>query len=604
MIGAVLPIQAASDGDIKRGISTNNVSPQSDISTVSSIKAENNFACQTKELLVLNTDDPQQLSKILRQIEGQGGCAVHIFPPSYLLGDFPSTLLTTLTQNGILKKSYSTNSALTMEDQSDLPDWMAVIWQQTISNRFAASASLTVETTGSPLIGDVRIIPETKSYPGLLATQSITPDYYQTSEFMAGKIAVGIIFPESNGSLDTSSENWSSSRMDTVIAKIQSAMNWWAIQNPNGHLSFVYDVQRQVPTKYEPIRHSSSQDDLWINDVFAKLGYSNLSMRTNTFDYLNALRNKYHTDWAVVAFVVDSYNDADGEFTDGYFAYTYVNPGLIVMTYDNDGWGINNLDSVMAHEFAHDFGAADEYCQPGYACCWGGYDYDGYGYNYSYLYIPNSNCEAGCDQNRNGICDGNDSTPNSNCQNCSLCVQVSCLMRNGGLYAGVDTPTKQQVGIRDSDGDGILDPMDTSVSLVISQSPPSTTQERIVQFSGVASETPYPTANPAKKSVTINYISDIQVQLDNSNLWTSALADDGAYDEVQESFTYTTPSLGYGDHTVKIRAVDRSGNISSIYQTRFTVLGDPALFINYQYLPLILTSPSLIISFLISGMGK
>jgi len=48
------------------------------------------------------------------------------------------------------------------------------------------------------------------------------------------------------------------------------------------------------------------------------------------------------------------------------------------------------MDDVMAHEFSHNFGAADEYCSPGYACCYGGG-------LHGYLGIANINCEAGCD---------------------------------------------------------------------------------------------------------------------------------------------------------------------------------------------------------------
>ena len=605
MIGAVSPIQAASDAVNKTTNTVLRDSLSPDWNVPSGNSEMDNYACPVNDLLILNTADSETLTKTIRQIEDLGGCAVHIFPPRYLMGDFPPVVLSTLIQDGLLKESYSRTSTQNIELQSVLPDWVASVWQQTISNQSAIPASPASMAAGSPLTGDVRILPQADSAPRLLAAQSITPGYYQTSEFMAGKIAVGIIFPESNGLSDPNLENWDNARMNTVITKIQSAMDWWKNQNPNGHLSFYYDIQPQVPTKYEPIIHSSSQDALWINDVFNKIGYTKTYMPYNAFDYLNALRTQYHTDWAVVIFVVDSYKDADGTFPDGYFAYTYVNPGLIVMTYDNDGWGINNLDSVVAHEFAHDFGAADEYCQPGYACCWGGLAYDGSGYNYSYLYIPNSNCEAGCDKNHNGICDGNDSTPNSNCQNCTSCVQVSCLMRSGAISAGLDKPTREQVGIRDSDGDQILDPMDTAVSLVVNQSPPASTQETMLQFHGEASETPYPTSNPGKTcSVTINYIRDIQVQLDNSTEWISVNAEDGAYDEVQESFTYTTPSLGFGVHTVKIRAIDRSGNISPIYQTTVTVLADPALLKNYEYLPLILTSPSLITSFLFFGFGK
>lgn len=602
MVSASAPVDAAANSKKENPLAVDHPLPAAGLISPAAMNRANNLSCHTKDLLVLNQVDAERLTQTIHKIEDLGGCAVHIFPPRYLIGDFPSAIQTLLTQEGLLNEYYSVGSEQAVREDAELPSWLKAIWLQLNGNPLVSSSTRPSEINGSPLIGDVRILPEGRPELTLQEAQQITPGNYQTSEFMAGKIAVGIIFPESDGSLDLNYETWSSDRMDRVVSKIQAALNWWAKTNPNGHLSFIYDIHRQTPTKYEPIIHRSDQDYLWINDTFTKLGYSNTSMRTNAFNYLNAIRAQYHTDWAVVAFVVDSLKDGDGEFSDGYFAYTYVNPGLIVMTYDNDGWTINNLDSVFAHEFAHDFGAADEYCQPGYACCWGGLSYDEAGYNYSYLYVPNSNCEAGCDHDNNGICDGNDSTPNSNCQNCPSCVQVQCLMKDGSISAGIDEPSKQQVGIRDSDGDGILDPLDIAVDLSINQFPPETTPSTVVVFSGQASEQPYPTPNPKKSSVTINFIQAIQVQLDNSTDWVTLPADDGNYDEPQESFSYTTPSLLYGSHTVKIRASDRFGNFSQLYQYTFTVMPDPAPF-NF-YLPVILTSPSLLTSYLIHLIGR
>ena len=544
------------------------------------------LVCIARDLIVLNTENIETVNQTINAIEEYGGCVIHIFPPRYLMGEFSSKVLFYLQQNGLLNRAYLADEASTNLMDNELPGYLQAIWRQTKTELQTTSTSHPDDSIGSPLIGDIR---QTKPaiegiHPQEL--QASTPGYTQTSEFMAGKIAVGIILPESNGSYDASTENWSELHKNLVISKIQNAMNWWANMNPNGHLSFVYDIHPSVPTHYEPISHSTAEDDLWINDVFAQLGYTKSYFISNARDYLNAIRNQYHTDWAVVAIVADSYQDADGLFPDGYFGYTYVNPGLIIMTYDNDGWGINNMNSVMAHEFAHDFGAADEYCSPGYACCWGGYDYDGWGNNYSYLYIPNSNCDAGCDKNHNGVCDGNETTPNSGCQNCTSCVQVSCLMRGGAISDGLDVASKQQVGIRDSDGDGILDPMDTTLSLTMDQFPTPTTTNNTGLFHGSVVDYPFPTPNPRKTSVTINTIQSVRVQLDNNPNWTIISADDGSYDEVQENFTYVTPDLSLGWHTVKIQAVDRSGNLSPVYEYSL----DPTLFDRYFYLPMILNS--------------
>ena len=91
------------------------------------------------------------------------------------------------------------------------------------------------------------------------------------------------------------------------------------------------------------------------------------------------------TDWAFAIFVVDSLNDSNGQFSNGDFAYTYVNGPFMVMTYDNDGWGIDGMPIVAAHENGHIWGALDEYASSG--CT----DTETSGY----LNIANSNCENG-----------------------------------------------------------------------------------------------------------------------------------------------------------------------------------------------------------------
>ena len=62
------------------------------------------------------------------------------------------------------------------------------------------------------------------------------------------------------------------------------------------------------------------------------------------------------TDWAFTIFVVDSLNDLDGKFSDNvWFAYSYLGGPFLVMTYDNNGYGISDMDYACAHETGHIF---------------------------------------------------------------------------------------------------------------------------------------------------------------------------------------------------------------------------------------------------------
>lgn len=62
------------------------------------------------------------------------------------------------------------------------------------------------------------------------------PGYRRTSEYMAGRVAVGIILPESNGTVDPSSEDWTDSQIAEIEAEIVGALSWWAGMLPYTHV--------------------------------------------------------------------------------------------------------------------------------------------------------------------------------------------------------------------------------------------------------------------------------------------------------------------------------------------------------------------------------
>lgn len=471
----------------------------------------------------------------VREIEQRGGCVRDIFPPDVLLGSLP---LWAAPPAGVTVVRGPVTEGL-LAGRSPLAQAAAALWNE----RRGALQPFETSLSGRPLTNDVLTLDV--DLPEVPSEAHGLPGPYDLSEFMAGRVVVGIILPESNGGHEPQTENWDSTRMQTVINEITNAMNWWAVTNPAGALQFVYAVHQQVPTGYEPIQHGYPDDGLWMNEALTALGYPGTTWYLQAYDYLNAIRTQYGADWAVVAFVADSLNDADGMFPSGYFGYTYVNPPVVVMTYDNDGWGIGNMDSVMAHEFGHDFGAGDEYCSPGYACC-------ACSGALGYLGIANENCSAGCDQNGNGQCDGNDSG-SSNCWGCTSCKLVSCLMRTGSTASGVCTVSQQQVGMRDSDGDGKLDPVDTLPGFAITQAPGSWTGAT-VRFVGSVEDQPYP--SPNGNSMTINRLISLSYQLDGGS-WTTIVPLDGVIDEVAEEFDFEVTGLPQGPHTIVLQATNR-----------------------------------------------
>ena len=143
---------------------------------------------------------------------------------------------------------------------------------------------------------------------------SVTPGYYETSEYLIGSVAVGIIFLESNGTIDSSTEDWTSTEESRVVNKIQFALNWWSSRNPSAGVSFTLASNYRVPTSYEPINRPHSDQGLWISEAMSYLGYPGTSYFTQVRDYINDLRNNAETNWAFAMFIVDSSNDPDGKF--------------------------------------------------------------------------------------------------------------------------------------------------------------------------------------------------------------------------------------------------------------------------------------------------
>ncbi len=392
----------------------------------------------------------------------------------------------------------------------------------------------------APLIYDALAAPNLASNHVLLAT----PGYDETSEYMIGSVAVGVVFLESNGAIDSSTEDWNSTEESQVTSEIQAALDWWSAENPSADVTFTVDWNYRVPTSYEPINRPHTDQGLWIHEAMSYLGYTGVNYFTQVEGYVNALRNSTGTDWAFAMFIVDSSNDADGGFADStsggwkYFAYAYIGGPFLVMTYDNYNWGIGNMDRVTAHEMGHIFYATDEYD--------GEPDYSGY---LNVLDVDGS----------------------------------GALMDDNTWW--LSTGTMGQIGWRDTDGDGIQDIVDTYPNTILNPYSPDPTYTGTLTYSGSVTETLYPNNNPYGTGVdlTINTITLVQFRIDHG-AWLDATAGDGVFDEETESFTFTTPPLSVGTHTIEARGINSVGNAETSYSSDVvTIIGAPVA--NFVYSP-------------------
>ena len=70
-------------------------------------------------------------------------------------------------------------------------------------------------------------------------TASVSPGIYQTSEYMIGSVAVGLILPESDGAIDANVSDWTSDQRRRVMDQVKQGLEWWSRQAPAAHLTFV-----------------------------------------------------------------------------------------------------------------------------------------------------------------------------------------------------------------------------------------------------------------------------------------------------------------------------------------------------------------------------
>jgi len=392
----------------------------------------------------------------------------------------------------------------------------------------ATGLNITKESVKQSLrLSDALIPPDADKRAQSVSLMQV-PGYYETSEYMIGSIAVGEIFLESIGGHDPSTENWAPVEELNVQMEIGYALTqWWAVQNPNAQVSFTFDVHTAVPTTYEPIIHPSAvtndaYEKLWVSEAMTYLGYTSGDWMQQTRDYINNLRQSKGTDWAFAIFIIDSTNDfatdptTPGAFSDGFWAYAYKGGPFCVMTYDNDGWGISRMDQVISHETGHIFWATDEYDNNN--------EYSGY-------LNAMDNEGSGCVMDT-----------------CSLCLS---------------TGTQLQIGWKDTDGDSILDIIDTNPDTNLDSYLPDPTTSTTLVYTGYGIVVPYPNNNPqvsnSGNDVTINTISNVEYRV-NSGTWQNANPVDGTYDSDKEHFTMTIGPLTPGTYTIEARAQNSVGN--------------------------------------------
>jgi len=436
-----------------------------------------------------------------------------------------------------------------------------------------------------PLTNDAFEVPKNIHEAQSRATrEGYGPTGERTSDYMLGSVAVAIILPESDGSIDPNTEDWTLGEKDSVRQEIAEGLNWWMDKARGRGIALDFILASEYPitvlTSYEPISRPGgrpswgSHEHLWIDEVMAGLGYDSHSLNEYLLevrDYDNDLREANHTDWAFTIFVVDSSHDVDpqtGDPTPGMFsnwisAYAWIAGPHIVLTRDNDGWEFDHMGDVLAHEIGHLFGAPDEVA-PSWSC----QDSSSCQVEWGYLSEPNQNCQV-------SAC----SRPDGNC------IMIAPRFGPAGNYNTICEHTEAHIGWRDSDSDGLPDPVDTAPQLTITGYPPDPSPSHILAYSAQIADIPYPATQPGYVSVTINPVS-VQYQVGStSGAWRAALPADEAWDSPYEE-GFKIPIFDNGTYTIYLRAINEVGGTSAI--TNHTITVDSTEPVYRVWIPLVL----------------
>lgn len=194
-----------------------------------------------------------------------------------------------------------------------------------------------------------------------------------TSSRLSGRVAVGLIMVSGSapGLTLTPAEQVK------IVAEIQNGLTWLGAQSPARDVTWVHETQ-SVTVNVPGVTDGGSYEAFeapWRDAALEKLGLGR--GRPGLQAYVQGLRTRLRTDWAYCVLFTRY----------PLFHFAYADPGgpHLVMHYENDGWGPDNIDRVFAHETGHIFGAPDEYQASGCKCTG----------SFGFFHKPNINCE-GC----------------------------------------------------------------------------------------------------------------------------------------------------------------------------------------------------------------
>lgn len=365
-------------------------------------------------LIVLDASQLPDTMRVTDGVEDRGGHVLHRYGTRILIGDLSASAARGVTgAPGVVR--YHAGAVEDRPRRLTEAEALGVsAWNLRQSRAFATAKrgrphdGLRWDSTG------VAAAPEPPDGPGMEHVTETEPRRALFGEdlslYLIGSVAVGLLMVEG----PTPDLQFTEAERTKIVAECQEGLGWLAQREPRASVTFAYDI-RVVRVTVAPDPSLSGYDALesrWRDPAMATLGFAPNFL--GVINYVTGLRRSLGTRWAYAAFFT--------KYPLQHFAYA-LRPRL-VMQYDNDGWGPDNIDRVFAHETGHIFGCPDEYASSNCTC----------GARFGYLREPNANC-----------------------QRCGTAF-ADCLMGANTWAMCPHTPV--HLGWRDTDGDGALDPVD------------------------------------------------------------------------------------------------------------------------------------------------
>src|SRR5437764_15195499 len=99
---------------------------------------------------------------------------------------------------------------------------------------FSSPTHSAAANDSSPLAGDALQPPSHQ--PVIAAAGDFKPTVFQPSAFLAGRVAVQLIFVESDGMVEPSTKNWTDAQVTLASGQLASALAWSRTHLPNAHI--------------------------------------------------------------------------------------------------------------------------------------------------------------------------------------------------------------------------------------------------------------------------------------------------------------------------------------------------------------------------------